>query len=480
MPSSQPHSIRSQVLEVEVAASEADALALQRRLPDLCARALAPAIEQVLERCAPAQGFLCIDRIELDAGTLEWSRFDTDLPRAVMLALERAVRELMAVAAAPHDAAANPGQRAARHRSSRQTLDEALAYFLKNGSLPSSFHLEQGGPGFEQALLAGWREAAPAGSSAPGGSAILMRALADPACRERLTRQFSASLLAALLGMLHPQGSRAMNAVLAVVRNERLPAADSALLERQVWIGAFERIAGGRDLDAPRLLREAFDRLEIDCGLAADPLRPSGARSFDPPEADRRRRAATQRAPIDTVAAEQRHLVSAPHPDADTGIFVGDAGLVLLHPFLPALFEGLALSAGERLLAPERALHLLHYLATGQDCAPEYELPLAKILCELPLTQAVHANLALSTAEKDQAQALLDAVIGHWSALRNTGVDGLRAAFLLRRGKLSRRDGDWLLQVEPDTADILLDQLPWGISPIKLAWMEPMLWVEWG
>jgi hypothetical protein len=280
--------------------------------------------------------------------------------------------------------------------------------------------------------------------------------------------------------MLHPQGSRAMNAVLAMVRNERLPAADSALLERQVWIGAFERIAGGRDLDAPRLLREAFDRLEKDCGLAADPLRPSGARPSDPPDADRRNRAATERAPINTIAADQRRLASAPHPDADTGIFVGDAGLVLLHPFLPALFEGLALSAGERLLAPERALHLLHYLATGEDCAPEYELPLAKILCELPLTQAVHANLALSTAEKDHAQALLDAVIGHWSALRNTGVDALRATFLLRRGKLSRRDGDWLLQVEPDTADILLDQLPWGISPIKLAWMEPMLWVEWG
>jgi hypothetical protein len=44
---------------------------------------------------------------------------------------------------------------------------------------------------------------------------------------------------------------------------------------------------------------------------------------------------------------------------------------------------------------------------------------------------------------------------------------------------LMREDGDWVLQVEANTADILLDQLPWGISMIKLPWMGMMLWVEW-
>jgi hypothetical protein len=41
------------------------------------------------------------------------------------------------------------------------------------------------------------------------------------------------------------------------------------------------------------------------------------------------------------------------------------------------------------------------------------------------------------------------------------------------------RDGDWLLQVEAKTVDILLNQLPWGISMIKLPWMQRMLWIEW-
>jgi hypothetical protein len=64
--------------------------------------------------------------------------------------------------------------------------------------------------------------------------------------------------------------------------------------------------------------------------------------------------------------------------------------------------------------------------------------------------------------------------------LRNTSPDGLRGTFLIRSGKLCLRDGgDWSLQVESNSFDILLDQLPWGISMIKLPWMEKMLWVEW-
>jgi hypothetical protein len=113
--------------------------------------------------------------------------------------------------------------------------------------------------------------------------------------------------------------------------------------------------------------------------------------------------------------------------------------------------------------------------------APEYALILPKILCNIPLLAPVETSLGLTDAETEEALALLEAVIGHWDVLRNTSPDGLRGAFLLRPGKVSRRDdGDWLLQVESNSVDILLNQLPWGISMIKLPWMDMMLWVEWG
>ena len=77
---------------------------------------------------------------------------------------------------------------------------------------------------------------------------------------------------------------------------------------------------------------------------------------------------------------------------------------------------------------------------------------LPKILCNLPLDAPVESDIELTHSETEEAEALLSAVIQHWDALRNTGIDGLRGTFLLRFGKLSLRDdGDWLLQVEAKT-----------------------------
>jgi hypothetical protein len=166
--------------------------------------------------------------------------------------------------------------------------------------------------------------------------------------------------------------------------------------------------------------------------------------------------------------------------EARAGFYIDNAGLVLLHPFLPRFFEHLGVAAAGNMLKPDHALALLHYLVTGQSDAPEYTLTLPKILCQIPLEAPLETKVVLAEAEKEEATALLEALIRHWAVLRNTSPDGLRDTFLIRSGKLSRRpDGDWLLQVEPKSYDILLDQLPWGIATIKLPWMQPLLWVEW-
>ena len=162
------------------------------------------------------------------------------------------------------------------------------------------------------------------------------------------------------------------------------------------------------------------------------------------------------------------------------GIYIKNAGLVLLHPFLSRFFENLKISDSDILLQPHKALCLLHFLATGQTTMPEYELVLPKILCQMPFTAPVPLRVPLAESELEEANTLLNAVIGHWGALQNTSTEGLRNTFLLRNGKLTKKeDGDWLLQVEMQSFDILLDQLPWGFSMIKLPCMKQMLWVEW-
>jgi contractile injection system tape measure protein len=180
------------------------------------------------------------------------------------------------------------------------------------------------------------------------------------------------------------------------------------------------------------------------------------------------------------INSEQNQVNINDPIDLQQGVYIDCAGLVLLHPFLPRFFEALGIVTEDEILQPDRALCLLHYLATGQSIAPEYELILPKILCNVPLEMPVESAMELSSAELEEAAALLEAVIRHWEALRNTSVEGLRGTFLVRPGKVSvREDGDWQLQVESKSFDILLDQLPWGIGTIKLPWMQRMLWVEW-
>lgn len=160
-------------------------------------------------------------------------------------------------------------------------------------------------------------------------------------------------------------------------------------------------------------------------------------------------------------------------------IYVDNAGLVLLHPFLSQFFEALGITFDGEMQMPQRALALLHFLATGQNAASEYELALPKVLCALLPDDVVEGATELSKEEIEESINLLETVVRYWDVLRDTSPDGLRGTFLCRPGKLSRRENDWLLQVERQSHDILLENLPWGIAMLQLPWMPQMLIVEW-
>ncbi|MBT9597797.1 MAG: hypothetical protein IV094_17580 [Vitreoscilla sp.] len=177
---------------------------------------------------------------------------------------------------------------------------------------------------------------------------------------------------------------------------------------------------------------------------------------------------------------------SAEQADAGPGWMVPMAGLLLLHPWLPSLFQrcGVIARADTSLLdeaALARASGLLVWLATGRDEAPELDLPFVKLLLgQRPDTPWVGASQPPDETERREGEALLLSVIGHWEVLKGTGVDALRASFLQRRGLLSERDGRWLLRPQPEAFDLLLARLPWGISWVRLPWMPAALATEWG
>lgn len=496
------HIIRQQYLHVEMHGTEADAVALYRRLPAWCQHELTPALAQVLDRCATPLDHLRLERLEINVGELSLERMEHSWAEAVAEAVEKSLQALLPTAATSPAASDN-----VQRKTAPQSLHEALAYFLNTGRLPWSLRLS-GGEHLEQVLLHSWREMTTSATSSL--KAVLLPVLASATARTRLLNQFSATFHAVLLAQLAPEAKAAMDAILLVLRDADVPAAESKVVAQQLWAIAFASFAARHVLTVERLVGEVQRCLPVtEAPTALDLLAqhwpaassPSSVRNSlnskaqhspatsEPSFAEQDLTALpseTSRAETRIVDADSTTPLNQPRPEgkmpdeASEGIYLDCAGLVLLHPFLPRFFTALGIVVDDELVQPERALCLLHYLATGQKVAPEYELILPKILCNVPLETSVAAQVEFTAAELEEAEALLNAVIRHWEVLRDSSIESLRGTFLVRAGKVSLRgDGDWLLQVEAKGFDILLDQLPWGIGMIQLPWMPKMLWVEW-
>ncbi len=166
----------------------------------------------------------------------------------------------------------------------------------------------------------------------------------------------------------------------------------------------------------------------------------------------------------------------------EEGTYFPNAGLILVHPFLSTFFHRVGIWNGAgfaSLPARQKAIFLLHFLATGERKAPEYELVFPKLLCGYALEMPVPGEMELTEEECSEAVVLLENVVLRWERLGNTTVDGLREGFLRRQGKLADKGGRLVLQVESSGIDVLLDHLPWNFNLVKLPWLKDLLYVEW-
>jgi hypothetical protein len=183
------------------------------------------------------------------------------------------------------------------------------------------------------------------------------------------------------------------------------------------------------------------------------------------------------------VTDSKQLFVSKGKPKPEDGeVYVSNAGLVLLHPFLPMLFENVGYFCNKAWVSTshlQRALILMQYLVTGKEEYPEFDLLLNKIVTGYPIGDSLPSEVVLSDFEKQETTDVLLSAIRHWSALKNISVEGLQSAFLMREGKLSTNDSGWLLPVEQKTIDVLLNRIPWSFSIIKTPWMNKRITVEW-
>ena len=149
-------------------------------------------------------------------------------------------------------------------------------------------------------------------------------------------------------------------------------------------------------------------------------------------------------AALDAGAGVTSPAASGPARDeveVDEEIYLDNAGLVLVAPFLPRLFEKMGLvESGEFVSADaaERAVHCLQFLVDEDLASPEYRLVLNKLLCGVRPGRPIVGAIEIDAAERAQLGDLLRAVCAHWKPLANTSIDGLRESFLQREGRLER------------------------------------------
>ena len=167
---------------------------------------------------------------------------------------------------------------------------------------------------------------------------------------------------------------------------------------------------------------------------------------------------------------------------AQDGIYIQNAGLVLLWPFLKHYFTQLKLVENDAFLSDEkkeRAVLLLQYISSGTSEFPEQQLALNKLLCGLPLHHPVANKLHLTKMEIHESDKLIKAAIEKWKGIGKVSIQGFRNSFLEREGRLKISDSSWVLTINRKAWDLLIDRLPWSISMVKYKWMDRMIQVEW-
>lgn len=186
------------------------------------------------------------------------------------------------------------------------------------------------------------------------------------------------------------------------------------------------------------------------------------------------------------IAEEKRTVVydweEVPPVMEKERFYLSNAGIVILAPYFSRLFEkmrwtenGIFKDEGVKV----RAVFAMQYLAFGLTEFPETELVLNKLLVDWQREEVLPLSVEFGEEEKEVFDSLLKGAMAHWSVMEHTSVDGFRGSFLIRNGVMADTGDIWQLTVEEKSYDVLLNSLPWTISPVKFPWMKKPLYVNW-
>lgn len=479
------HVIRKQVLDVSIHRS-LDAFQVQHALSDWYWQQLLPLMEKAFDELVPGGETVRIDTLQIDLGQLSPVLFKD---QHWLAGFQRALTEQLGKAIGEQLTQKNKGQKYSPVlQAARQWL-----YYMEHGVLPWNIN----------AIPEGWLDKVLQALATDITSIDKLRSLIKDRHQVllRIIRQHDHAFITALIKVLTAKQQEDLAPLIkefevlhSIIRNKPQFISRADFRERCVALILTEATNTQHRFELGKVIQQIITALNPGQLLNKNSTAISEKLTILKPAWNNYIEERTKKVSPDPVTQkeEEDQLFTKSNEPAlqnteesiidKEGLYVDMAGLVILHPFLAVLYSHLDLTVQNQFKnkdCQQRAIGLLHYMATGKTTAPEYELSMAKLICGYPLQEPVPADFDFSKEELEEADHLLTVVISRWEVLKRTSIEGLREAFLQRKGKLTQEESGMLLQVEQGSVDMLLDQLPWPLSVIKLPWMQNLLRVDW-
>ncbi len=166
--------------------------------------------------------------------------------------------------------------------------------------------------------------------------------------------------------------------------------------------------------------------------------------------------------------------------DLEDGVTVFNSGLVLIWPYLYALFSKLGYVSEEKYindLSKNKAIISTIFLVTGRTKVKNENLLLNKILCGIDYDFLVDSSIELNEFEIETCNLALKSVINRWEKIKN--INDLRRWFLQREGLIIEKKDEFNLIVKNKPQDALIKFIPWGFMMIKSKIMKKRITINW-
>ena len=419
------HIIKKQIINLSLQ-KKLDAFHIQQKISADYWSHIVPILEKTFDDISTADETISIDTLELDLGAFSEKEIEEGEWHEILA--KKIAEQLLPVR---HQLSS---QLTVQRKAKLPGIADQWSFYMQHGYLPWNV-IKIDDEWYQQVLEA---FAADAMAIEKLRKLITINSVALKRIILRHDEKFLIALLETLTARSQVKIPELLNPIISD-KKDLLKSIPAITLQQQLWYRVLEIAAANKSLDAAEIAKQ----VENDISVPDKPFE----QNF-----------------------KEEHLKE----NIDDGIYVANAGVVLLHPFLPGFFRNIGFVEKENFVdfsVCQKAVVMLHYLATGNTIPEEHELVIPKMLCASPINEPVSNNISFSTEELREAEDLLTSSIAQWEILKGTSPAGLRESFLQRGGKLFMKNDQPHLQIEASAIDMLLDHLPWNLSMIMLPYL---------